>query len=140
MAFRNGIIISMIAFICFIVTLVVIINSKNNDLTNEEYYLRDRDFQSSIDARQRAEEWNNPIQIKQNDTEMCITYPTNLSLSDITVLLARPNNKKLDRKLSIHDSNYTLSKTELSKGHYDVCINYLKEGKAYEQISTLIIQ
>lgn len=140
MAFRNGIIISMIAFICFIVTLVVIINSKNNDLTNEEYYLRDRDFQSSIDARQRAEELNNPIQIKQNDTEMSITYPTNLRLSDITVLLARPNNKKLDRKLSILNSNYTLSKTELSNGHYDVCINYLKEGKAYEQISTLIIQ
>jgi hypothetical protein len=140
MAFRNGIIISMIAFICFIVTLVFIINSKNNDLTNEEYYLRDRDFQSSIDARQRAQDLNNPILIRQKDNELRISYPTYLSLSDVTVLLARPNNKNLDKKISVDAPNYVFSKAELSNGHYDVCINYLKEGKAYEQISTLIIQ
>ena len=48
MKFRNGIIIAMIAFVAFIVTLAIVISSKDSELTSEDYYIEKKSLHNNV--------------------------------------------------------------------------------------------
>jgi len=83
MKFRNGIIIAMIAFVAFIVTLAIVISSKDSELISEDYYIQEKSFNEDFDAQQRAADYKNPIKVANRKSGIFFTNASNLSIQHI---------------------------------------------------------
>lgn len=140
MAFRNGIIAGMVLFMVFILSLVVVLSSKGSELTTEDYYLKDKNFQQNINARQSAMDIKNPAIVKVENKLLSIVFKENRVASNVMISFTRPNDKSLDREVKIGTTPATVPVKFLEKGNYDMTITYQIEGKKYEQVEELIVE
>ena len=140
MAFRNGIIAGMVLFMVFILSLVVVLSSKGSELTTEDYYLKDKNFQQNINARQLAMDIKNPAIVKVENKLLSIVFKENRVASNVMISFTRPNDKSLDREVKIGTTPATVPVKFLEKGNYDMTITYQIEGKKYEQVEELIVE
>ena len=140
MAFRNGIIAGMVLFMVFILSLVVVLSSKGSELTTEDYYLKDKNFQQNINARQLAMDIKNPAIVKVENKLLSIVFKENRVASSVMISFTRPNDKSLDREVKIGTTPATVPVKFLEKGNYDMTITYQIDGKKYEQVEELIVE
>ena len=140
MAFRNGIIAGMVLFMVFILSLVVVLSSKGSELTTEDYYLKDKNFQQNINARQLAMDIKNPAIVKVENKLLSIVFKENRVASNVMISFTRPNDKSLDREVKIGTTPATVPVEFLEKGNYDITITYQIDGKKYEQVEELIVE
>lgn len=140
MAFRNGIIAGMVLFMVFILSLVVVLSSKGSELTTEDYYLKDKNFQQNINARQLAMDIKNPAIVKVENKLLSIVFKENRVASNVMISFTRPNDKSLDREVKIGTTPATVPVKFLEKGNYDITITYQIDGKKYEQVEELIVE
>jgi hypothetical protein len=140
MRFRNGIIAGMVLFMVFILSLVVVLSSKGSELTTEDYYLKDKNFQQNINARQLAMDIKNPAIVKVENKLLTIVFKENRVASNVMISFTRPNDKSLDREVKIGTTPATVPVKFLEKGNYDITITYQIEGEKYEQVEELIVE
>lgn len=140
MRFRNGIIVGMVLFMVFILSLVVVLSSKGSELTTEDYYLKDKNFQQNINARQLAIDIKNPAIVKVENKLLSIVFKENRVASNVMISFTRPNDKSLDREVKIGTTPATVPVKFLEKGNYDMTITYQIDGKKYEQVEELIVE
>lgn len=140
MRFRNGIIAGMVLFMVFILSLVVVLSSKGSELTTEDYYLKDKNFQQNINARQLAMDIQNPAIVKIENNLLSIAFKENRLAEKVKISFSRPNDKALDREVKIGSVPSTVPVKFLKKGNYDMVITYEIEGKKYEQVEELIVE
>jgi hypothetical protein len=140
MRFRNGIIAGMVLFMVFILSLVVVLSSKGSELTTEDYYLKDKNFQQNINARQLAMDIKNPAIVKVENKLLTIVFKENRVASNVMISFTRPNDKSLDREVKIGTTPATVPVKFLEKGNYDMTITYQIDGKKYEQVEELIVE
>jgi hypothetical protein len=140
MRFRNGIIVGMVLFMVFILSLVVVISSKGSELTTEDYYLKDKNFQQNINARQLAMNLKNPAIVSVSEKMFSISFKGNLKARNIKISFTRPNDKMLDREIKISEYPSTVPVKFLEKGNYDMTITYEIKGEKYEQVEELVIE
>ena len=140
MRFRNGIIIGMVLFMVFILSLVVVISSKGSELTTEDYYLKDKNFQQNINARQLAIDNENPAVVKVENKLLSIAFKENRLAEKVKISFSRPNDKALDREVKIGTIPSTVPVRFLKNGNYDMVITYEIEGEKYEQVEELIVE
>jgi hypothetical protein len=129
MKFRNGIIISMILFIVFIVTLGLLMQKAGSDLVSEDYYLKDRTYQFDINALKKAQKHHFPLTLSTAINELLLVeIPDSLVPIKLKLYFMRPNDKRLDKELTLHfmkQNKYLIQKGFLNKGHYDVKASYV---------------
>jgi hypothetical protein len=140
MRFRNGIIVGMVLFMVFILSLVVVISSKGSELTTEDYYLKDKNFQQNINARQLAMDNENPAVVKVENKLLSIAFKENRLAEKVKISFSRPNDKALDREVKIGTIPSTVPVKFLKNGNYDIVITYVIGGKNYEQVEELIVE
>jgi hypothetical protein len=140
MRFRNGIIAGMVLFMVFILSLVVVLSSKGSELTTEDYYLKDKNFQQNINARQLAMDIQNPAIVKIENKLLSIAFKENRLAENVKISFSRPNDKALDREVKIGSVPSTVPVKFLKNGNYDMVITYEIEGKKYEQVEELIVE
>jgi hypothetical protein len=140
MRFRNGIIIGMVLFMVFILSLVVVLSSKGSELTTEDYYLKDKNFQQNINARQLAADIHNPAIVKIENKLLSIAFKENRLAEKVKISFSRPNDKALDREVKIGTIPSTVPVRFLKNGNYDMVITYEIEGEKYEQVEELIVE
>ena len=140
MGFRNGIIAGMVLFMVFILSLVVVLSSKGSELTTEDYYLKDKNFQQNINARQLAMDIQNPAIVKIENKLLSIAFKENRLAENVKISFSRPNDKALDREVKISSVPSTVPVKFLKNGNYDMVITYEIEGKKYEQVEELIVE
>lgn len=140
MRFRNGIIAGMVLFMVFILSLVVVLSSKGSELTTEDYYLKDKNFQQNINARQLAMDIQNPAIVKVENKLLSIAFKENRLAEKVKISFSRPNDKALDREVKIGSVPSTVPVKFLKNGNYDMVITYEIEGKKYEQVEELIVE
>ena len=140
MRFRNGIIAGMVLFMVFILSLVVVLSSKGSELTTEDYYLKDKNFQQNINARQLAMDIKNPAIVKIENKFLSIAFKENRLAEKVKISFSRPNDKALDREVKIGSVPSTVPVKFLKNGNYDMVITYEIEGKKYEQVEELIVE
>ncbi len=124
----------------FILSLVVVLSSKGSELTTEDYYLKDKNFQQNINARQLAMDIKNPAIIKVENKLLSIVFKENRVASNVMISFTRPNDKSLDREVKIGTTPATIPVKFLEKGNYDMTITYQIDGKKYEQVEELIVE
>ena len=129
MKFRKGIIISMILFVVFIVTLGLLMQRAGSDLVSEDYYLKDQSYQFDINAHKKAQKHHFPLTLSTAINErLLVEMPDSLLPIKLKLYFMRPNDKRLDKKLTLHftkQNKYLLQKGFLNKGHYDVKASYV---------------
>jgi hypothetical protein len=140
MRFRNGIIAGMVLFMVFILSLVVVLSSKGSELTTEDYYLKDKNFQQNINARQLAMDIQNPAIVKIENKLLSIAFKENRLAENVKISFSRPNDKALDREVKIGSVPSTVPVKFLKNGNYDMVITYEIEGKKYEQVEELSVE
>jgi len=141
MSWGKGIIIAMTAFITFILYLVFTLTSKNTDLESEDYYKREIDFEQEIIASNNTNALEEKIKVTQDDDFVIIQMPTDKTIDSTHVSLLKPDNKKLDLELDFEGTkNLMIPKKDLTKGKYQLKINFIIERENYLYKDDLTIE
>ncbi|CAM1345665.1 FixH family protein [Tenacibaculum amylolyticum] len=106
----TGIVIAIIAFIGFILFMVITMTTDknyNHDLVTDQYYQKELQYQNNIDAIKNAKQLKHPIQIIRSEKGLKINFPKDFNPQEIegTVFLYRPSNKQLDLEIPISLTN-----------------------------------
>jgi hypothetical protein len=133
MRFRNGIIIAMMAFVAFIVTLAAVINSKNSELVSEDYYIKEKSFNDEYDAQQRALNHKNPIKVFKRQALICFENQSDLAIEKIDLAFLRMNDEKADFNIKNQVVPAGILSAKLKKGNYQIQIHYEVRNQSYLQ-------
>ncbi len=136
MRFRNGIIFAMIAFVAFIVTMAVVINSKNSELISEDYYIKEKNFNQDYDAQQRAADHQNPIKVENHPNGIFFRNTSSLHIQLVDVTFIRMNDGRSDFSVKNHDIRTWIHKQKLAKGNYEIQLRYQVNNEPYMQVTT----
>ncbi|UAB80980.1 FixH family protein [Marixanthomonas sp. SCSIO 43207] len=134
----TGILIGIIAFICFIMFFVIKMSTNDKysyDLVVEEYYKKELAYQEEIDAEKNLSIFSENINGVKTKDGWQITFPSEIDSKQITgeVFLYRPSNKKLDFQfpLKISGSNLLIPDKSLLDGRWNITIDWQYKGKKY---------
>ena len=134
----TGIVIAIVAFISFIMFMVVkMISSKeyNHDFVTEKYYQKELNFQANIDAAQNTKNLKNSVSILKTAKGLVINFPSDFNPEKIKgkVFLYRPSNKALDVEIPISITNtYLLVPEErLLGGRWNIDVSFTYEKTPY---------
>jgi hypothetical protein len=136
MKFRNGIIIAMIAFVAFIVTLAIVISSKDSELISEDYYIQEKSFNDDFDAQQLAADNKNPIKVENRESGIFFTNASSLNIQHIDLTFIRMNDGQADFKMKNHHITRVLPKQKLAKGNYEIQMRYKVNNVPFMQVTT----
>jgi hypothetical protein len=136
MRFRNGIIIAMIAFVAFIVTMGIIISSKDSELISEDYYIKEKSFNEDFDAQQRAADYKNPIKLENRENGIYFLNSSQLVIEQINITFIRMNDGQADFSIKNHDIKVLIPKQKLAKGNYEIQIRYKVNNIPFLQVTT----
>jgi len=140
MNWGKGIIITMGAFMCFILFMVVTLMSKSTDLESEDYYKKEIEYEQEMNALKNASQLKEHAKIDLTDEYVVVVLPTKEQVSNVQIALFRPDNKKKDRLLNENNSKtIMIAKNTLFKGRYNVAIKYEVNSKKILQKEEIMI-
>lgn len=142
MNWGKGLTIAIIAFMSFILYMVITLMTKGNaDLVSEDYYKKEIEYEKEITALKNSENAIEKVTIKNKGEFILFQFPTTKEIDNIEIHLLRPNNDKADLTFSEKDTkNVMIEKKKLEKGIYKATISYTSEGKLFLQKEELIIK
>lgn len=134
----TGIVISIIAFMSFIMYFVITMSTKqgyNHDLVTEKYYQKELDFQQNIEATKNAKRLKNNLTVTKSKEGLTINFPKDFDYNKIKgkMFLYRPSNKQLDFEipLSLSNTNLLVPENRLLGGRWNITISWQYKGKNY---------
>ncbi|MGB0980578.1 MAG: FixH family protein [Winogradskyella sp.] len=134
----KGIVVAIIAFMGFILYLVITMTTDKNfshDLVTEDYYAKEMAYQNEINAETNTNNLKEKIISKKVATGWLISFPKELNYQDIkgTLFLYRPSNQKLDfeTKINLSSNDLLLPNTNLIDGRWNIIIDFTYHGKSY---------
>ncbi|MCB9189874.1 MAG: FixH family protein [Flavobacteriales bacterium] len=130
-----GITIFIVAFITFILSFVFRASQINTDLTSEDYYEQEINYQPTIDAKNNAVNLKTKFEFGQHDNFYLVRFPAEHYIIEKGNLhFYRPENADLDKNFDITLSNsgeMAIPLTSLTKGGYRLGVHWTKDGKDY---------
>ena len=134
----TGIVITIIAFISFIMYFVITMstnNSYSHDLVTDNYYQQEIAYQQEINAEKNLKKLTEKITIQKSDKGLRINFPSKFKNKNIegTMFLYRPSNKQLDFEIPISISNTYLLVPEnrLLDGRWNIKIKWNHKNTNY---------
>jgi hypothetical protein len=125
MSIKLGIGIAMGMFIVFISSLAIYLNGVGAELTTEDYYTKDLEFQKQLDARNYAEKIGNPIQISiQKGYYLTVLNVSKHEIRNLKINFFRPNNPHDDISFSTSNLPFYIPFSKLKSGKYSIIIEY----------------
>ena len=142
MNWGKGLTIAIVAFMSFILYMVITLMTKGNaDLVSEDYYKKEIEYEKEITALKNSENAKEKVTINNNGEFIVFQFPTTKEIDNIKIQLLRPNNDKADLTFSEKDTkNVMIEKKKLEKGIYKATISYTSEGNLFLQKEELIIK
>jgi hypothetical protein len=140
MNWGKGIMIGMGLFIAFIVTLVIILMGHRVDLESEDYYQKEINYESELTSMKNADELAQQVELLEKKDFIVIQLPEKGEFKDLSVEFIRPDNDKLDKTFDISGTrSFLINRKDLTKGKYNVEIEYSFEGNNCLQKQTIYI-
>ncbi|TXD51156.1 MULTISPECIES: FixH family protein [unclassified Polaribacter] len=134
----TGIVITIIAFMAFILYFVVTMSTDKAfryDLVVEDYYEQELKFQEEIDASQNLANLEEKLTIKRTEEGLQVQFPEKFLSKEIKgkMFLYRPSNKQLDFEIPILISNTYLLVPEkrLLDGRWNIKITWSYKNTNY---------
>jgi nitrogen fixation protein FixH len=133
MNWGKGIIIGMVLFMGFILTLVIILMRQNVDMVSDDYYKKELVFNETYDAQQNYENASGKIELQLSADSLFILFPDDLKQGSVLVELKRPNNQHQDAHFTVDASKKVMIPVKmLPKGSFDCILTGKRNGKNYE--------
>jgi hypothetical protein len=137
----KGIAIAMIAFMTFILYMVITLMSKKTDLESEDYYKKEIEFDKEINAITNTNKLKEKVKISQNEDFVVLQFPLIKSIDSIKVLMFRPDNDEDDQTFEIKDSKMLMiPNKKLKLGIYEMKIQFKIENELYMQKESIVIK
>ena len=134
----TGIVVTIIAFIAFIMYFVITMSTDNtysHDLVTDKYYQEELNYQQEIDAEKNAKSLKEKVTIEKNSKGLKINFPENFIPKNIKgkVFLYRPSNKQLDFEIpiSISKSYLLVPEQRLVDGRWNMKIFWKHKNTNY---------
>lgn len=137
MNWGKGIILGMIVFMGFIISLVVFMIRSSDDNYDKDYYEKGINYNQEFKEKQQVIEdsiipqlnlSNQVLDIKFKQAEKGIIY------------LKRPSNGNLDRQLNFVGKQVYIPLNKLKKGHWQIVINWHWHQKKYYYESKFFVE
>lgn len=140
MNWGKGIVIGMGLFMAFIIFLVVNLMMQKVDLESEDYYKREINYESEINAVNNSNGLGYKVELLQQDKFLVVQLPEKQDLNNLEVRFVRPDDEKLDKSYRVEGTkSYLIPKTDLTKGTYNIEIRYKVDSKDCLQKETIYI-
>ncbi|MFY0608589.1 MAG: FixH family protein [Cyclobacteriaceae bacterium] len=139
----NGVVVSFVLFMSFIIYVVVQGLQQNIDLVSDTYYLDELAFQDQIEQKSNLANSGLSLELKQNKDEIEILFPESFNEAVGKIHFYHPSRALFDKEyaLALNDSNVQkINKDDLIKGHFKVKVNWKVGEKAYYQESEVFIR
>ena len=133
MNWGKGIIIAMVLFMGFILTLVITLMRQDVDLEIDDYYNKELAFNEQYNAQQNYMDATEKITFNVTTDSLFVIFPKNLQTGKATIQLQRPNNKMQDAQFELKAADLVYIPTKnLPKGVFNCTIIGKRNGKSYE--------
>ena len=134
MNWGKGIALALTLFIGFIMYMVITMMSTSIDLESDDYYEKEINYSSELDAIGRDRKFKNRPTFLETENHFVIKINSDNELKNVELYLRRPNNEKDDKTFLIKGTNnFMLAKKELVKGIYHVVLSYELNSESYIQ-------
>jgi len=125
--------------------MVYVAMQQTNEMLDENYYVREQEYQSLIDGAEALRSIQTEPLIHQNNEYLTIQLPENsfANIQDGEVSLIKPDNEKLDVLFPLEpDSNGTfhVDKSKLTKGVYKVRVKWINTDQQYYSDENLYVE
>lgn len=134
MNWGKGIAIALALFIGFIMYMVVNMMSTKIDLESEDYYQKEINYSTELKSINRDRKFKNRPKVSVTDQHLVVQLPTDVELTNVQLFLQRSNDDRNDRTYPIIGTKtFTVAKSKLEIGGYDLVLTYEIEGESYIQ-------
>lgn len=130
MNWGKGIVIAMVLFISYIMTMAIIMISTSSDLVEDNYYEQGVNFESKIQAIRNSAAIKDKVIVTVDEEYLSIEFPIEVVMDSIlegTIHLYRPENGNLDKHFSFskNGGNKQLIPLEkIAKGNYKLLLSW----------------
>jgi hypothetical protein len=139
----TGIVVAMIVFMSFIVTLVVIMSGSGDGLEESGYYEKGNRHDEKLEAMQNAANLGAVLEIKWLSAarSVSIDFGTGNAPDSGSVLLKRPSDLRLDFNQSLRSGidSQVVSWEGRQSGLWNVECSWHQQGKRYFKAQQLLI-
>ncbi|MDN4164580.1 FixH family protein [Cytophagales bacterium LB-30] len=141
------ILIVIILFVSFIVTLVVIaIRQDDIHLVSKNYYEKEILYQQEIDKQRNYEQYfqGEIAQYRQESRELSFSFANDQvqGMPEGTIHLFRPSDARLDKRIAIAtdaEGKQVLPMQDLASGQWKVKVDWVQNNVAFSREQTLIL-
>ncbi len=145
MNWGHGIMIFILLFICLVLGAVFFAMQQTNEMFDADYYQKELEYQSVIDARQNLSRISDHKIVHQNLDEVIIIFPVGTfeKLERGTIELLRADDQQRDVILEVIPTGYDrriITKSTLSKGVYRTRIHWTSGGTPFYAEETLYVE
>jgi hypothetical protein len=131
----------MALFMGFILTLVTIMMRQKIDLVEEDYYKKELNYESQLDAQRTYASAAEKINVQEETDSLLVYFPPAFQAEDVTIALQRPDDKRRDMLLNAKPVNKLVIRTAgFPKGVFTCTIHGRIEGKPYEMSQQVTIR
>ncbi|TSJ44956.1 FixH family protein [Fluviicola chungangensis] len=141
MNWGKRIIIGMVLFMAFILTLVTIMMRQKIDLVEEDYYTRELNYDDQLNAQKNYASANEKISLESKADSILIHFPKYFQSDEVTIHFQRPNDKSKDVTFTMKPiERVFIPTTKLPKGVFNCTIQGSIQDKHYEMSQQVTIQ
>ena len=141
-----GILIFVLLFMAFILTLVYRCSLQKVDLVSEKYYEQELKYQQQVDKLNNTAAMNGKLSVAFNKVQDAITvmYPASTDLANLSgsINVFRPDDAALDFKIHAQagqEYSQVIPVSKLKKGLWKVQVSWVSAGTAYYQEEKILI-
>lgn len=134
----TGIVIGMVTFITFIVTLAANMMSHKVDLVAKDYYEQGIEYEKHIEQVKAADAFGDALQVNVNYTtsQLEVVFPKEVDATKIEgqVYFFRPSDAKTDFTETLKptaDNKQLIPLSKMAKGNWRVKLQWKMDGKEY---------
>jgi hypothetical protein len=145
MNWGHKILIVIIVFLVGMLGMVYYAMMQTNEMIDDNYYQKELEFQSVIDAQQNLLDITSNNLVNQDRDEVTVTFPTGTfeKIEKGTIELIRNDDKSKDIQLHLQPNGYamrSIPKTSLSKGMYRARIKWINNNREYYKEENVYVE
>lgn len=144
--FGTGIVVFLILFMSFMLTMVYKCGQVKSELVSDKYYDQEINYQKQIDKTNNASKLKENIKVIYNKPSKAfvISYPQDINPTDILgeITFYKPDNQNADFNINVtpdKENKQLISAEKISKGLWNVHINWAASNVSYYFESQLFI-
>ena len=141
----TGLIIAMVLFMVFIVSMVAYVSNKSVELVSENYYEQEINYEDRIVATSNGNEHKENITISNPNGNVFVHFNDEAISNEAKgeIHMYRANNKEMDVVVpfsNLKNNQIIIPNTDVQAGKYNVQISWQENDKNYYVAKSIVVE